>query len=69
MSSEGGRFFKKNKITLVSGAPRSHTIGEVIFFNQVAHESTMEVRLSIMGEQFASSFGYELLAMDIDQDG
>ncbi|XP_044758500.1 integrin alpha-PS1 isoform X1 [Coccinella septempunctata] len=69
MSSDGGRFFKKNKITLVSGAPRSHTIGEVIFFDQVAHEPIMDVRLSIMGEQFASSFGYEILAMDIDQDG
>ncbi|KAK9887894.1 hypothetical protein WA026_000198 [Henosepilachna vigintioctopunctata] len=69
MSSEGGRFFKKNKMTLVSGAPRSKNVGEVIFFDQVVRETAMEVKLRLKGEQFASSFGYEILAADINNDG
>ncbi|KAL3273851.1 hypothetical protein HHI36_015277 [Cryptolaemus montrouzieri] len=69
MSSEGGRFFGKNKINLVSGAPRSKNIGEVIFFDQILHEPFMEVKLRLRGDQFASSFGYEILATDINNDG
>lgn len=69
MSSEGGRFFDKEQLSYVSGAPRSENKGEVIFFDLVPLKDILKVRLRLKGEQFASGFGYEILAVDIDNDG
>ena len=54
----------------VGGAPRSKGTGEVVFFvrNKIG-DSQLTVQLILGGEMFASSFGFELLGEDIDNDG
>lgn len=69
MSVTGGNFFQKNTITYASGAPRSELYGQVFFFNRKKHVEELNISYTITGEQFASSFGYEILSLDIDKDG
>lgn len=72
MSVGGGHFFNKKNFTYVSGAPRSQMIGQVYFFEKrqdVATNEELRIPLIITGEQFASSFGYEILVVDINNDG
>ncbi|KAJ8911157.1 hypothetical protein NQ315_008342 [Exocentrus adspersus] len=68
MSVGGGHFFNKNIYSYVSGAPRSKMKGQVYFFEKYNSEE-LNISLIITGEQFASSFGYELLATDVNNDG
>ncbi|KAJ3645381.1 hypothetical protein Zmor_023047 [Zophobas morio] len=69
MSVTGGHFFDRTIITYVSGAPRSNLTGQVFFFNKTASVEELTITLNISGTQFGSSFGYEILAVDINQDG
>lgn len=69
MSASGGYFFNKTSMTYVAGAPRANFTGRVFFFEKTKGVQEMGIRLIINGTQFASSFGYEILAVDIDQDG
>jgi integrin alpha 7 len=69
MSVTGGRFFDRKVLTYVSGAPRSNLVGQVFFFDKTKSIEELGIHLIINGTQFGSSFGYEILAVDIDQDG
>lgn len=68
MSVGGGHFSNKSAYTYISGAPRSKMKGQVYFFEKYNNEE-LNISLIITGEQFASSFGYELLATDVNNDG
>ncbi|XP_053209007.1 integrin alpha-PS1-like [Panonychus citri] len=66
MSVTSGKFFGNN-LSYVGGAPRSNGTGQVIFYSK--RKSTLfAVELILNGEQFASSFGYTILAMDLQND-
>ncbi|CAH0564669.1 unnamed protein product [Brassicogethes aeneus] len=69
MSVTGGKFFDKNRYTYVSGAPRSNYTGQVYFFEKNQGQEILNISMILNGESFASSFGYEMLAVDIDNDG
>lgn len=45
-----------------------HT-GQVLFFTKQKGESVMDVNLILNGEQFASSYGYSMTALDCNGDG
>ena len=74
-SVASGNFFpNKQAETYVAGAPRSQTTGEVIFFERSKGsngqlDSQMKILSRLKGETFASGFGYELAAADINGDG
>lgn len=67
MSVTGGNYFGK-EMMYAAGAPRSNGSGQVLLFSKKNYQSTLEVRLRINGEQFASSFGYELASADVNGD-
>ncbi|XP_066254673.1 integrin alpha-PS1 isoform X1 [Euwallacea similis] len=69
MSVGGGHFFAKDNYTFVAGAPRSQMVGQVYFFDKKPPSSEFVISLVITGEQFASSFGYEVLVVDVNNDG
>ncbi|KAB7494231.1 Integrin alpha-PS1 [Armadillidium nasatum] len=67
-SVTAGRF-SGNKLSYVAGAPRSEGTGQVIFFSRKrSGEPKMNYDLILNGETFASSFGFEVLAMDLNGD-
>lgn len=69
MSVTAGQFFG-NKTAYAAGAPRANGTGQVVIFTKKRpSENPMEVQLILSGEQFASSFGYELTNADINGDG
>lgn len=56
-------------MSYVGGAPRSEETGQVVFFSRERMgNSLLRVDLILKGEMFASSFGYEVLALDINGD-
>lgn len=56
-------------MSYVGGAPRSQETGQVVFFSrEKIGQSLLRVDLILDGEMFASSFGYEVLAIDINGD-
>lgn len=56
-------------MSYVGGAPRSQETGQVVFFTrEKIGNSLLRVDLILDGEMFASSFGYEVLALDINGD-
>lgn len=64
-----GRFFG-NETAYAAGAPRANGTGQVLIFSKKRpSENPMTVRLILDGEQFASSFGYELTNADVNGDG
>ncbi|XP_047487333.1 integrin alpha-PS1-like isoform X2 [Penaeus chinensis] len=68
-SVTAGRFFG-NYMSYVGGAPRAKETGQVVFFTrEKVGESLLRVDLILNGEMFASSFGFEVLAVDINNDG
>ncbi|KAK9719907.1 Integrin alpha [Popillia japonica] len=69
MSVTGGKFFNKTLKTYAAGAPRSHHHGQIFFFNKLSSDKPMNIVLIIDGEQFGSSFGYEILSADLNNDG
>ncbi|XP_069676356.1 integrin alpha-PS1 isoform X2 [Periplaneta americana] len=69
MSVTAGKFFG-NKIAYAAGAPRANGTGQVVIFTKKRpSENPMAVQLILNGEQFASSFGYELTSADVNGDG
>ncbi|KAL1497241.1 hypothetical protein ABEB36_008234 [Hypothenemus hampei] len=74
MSVSGGYIFKKGAYVYASGAPRSQMVGQVYFFEKKrleggGYSEEFAISLIITGEQFASSFGYEVLVVDVNNDG
>ncbi|UYV76284.1 ITGA7 [Cordylochernes scorpioides] len=67
MSVTSGRFFK-GEMNFVGGAPRANGTGQVVFFRKQLSDSTFEVVHVLNGEQFASSFGYTLTSLDLNND-
>ncbi|XP_037089062.1 integrin alpha-PS1-like isoform X3 [Pollicipes pollicipes] len=66
-----GRFFpRRNSDSMVGGAPRSKGTGQVVFFSRERiGQKTLRYDLILDGEMFASQFGYELCAIDFNNDG
>lgn len=69
MSVTGGKFFSKQKVSYAAGAPRARDHGQVFIFEKRVNENEMNISLVIDGEQFASNYGYEIMAADINNDG
>lgn len=67
MSVAVGDFFG-NGFYYAAGAPRSNGTGQVLIFSKTPNQSKMDFVLVVNGEQFASSFGYELASADINGD-
>ncbi|XP_067003096.1 integrin alpha-PS1 isoform X2 [Anabrus simplex] len=67
MSVGAGKFFD-NKVMYVAGAPRANGTGQVVFFSRTKGRNPMDVELTLSGEQFASSYGYELTTANVDGD-
>lgn len=67
MSVAVGNFFG-NGSAYAAGAPRSNGTGQVVLFTKHDHISDMEVTLVLDGEQFASSYGYEITSADVNGD-
>ncbi|XP_045602877.2 uncharacterized protein [Procambarus clarkii] len=67
-SVTAGHFFG-NYMSYVGGAPRANETGQVVFFTrEKIGVSLLRVDLILSGEMFASSFGFEVLALDINGD-
>lgn len=76
MSVTGATFFGGSKPSYVAGAPRAHGTGQVVIFSKKATADwgstdlyKLNVTLLLKGEQFGSSFGYEVAAADVNGDG
>ncbi|XP_053971338.1 integrin alpha-PS1 isoform X1 [Hylaeus volcanicus] len=67
MSVTVGNFFG-NGLAYGAGAPRSNGTGQVILLIKHDTKPNMEVALTLGGEQFASSFGYEITSADVNGD-
>ena len=67
MAVTGGRFFG-SYMSYAAGAPRSNGHGQVVIFSKDSYSIPIKVALILDGEQFASSFGYELTTADINGD-
>ncbi|XP_011147082.1 integrin alpha-PS1 isoform X2 [Harpegnathos saltator] len=67
MSVAVGNFFGKD-LAYAAGAPRSNGTGQVVLFTRHDFRPEMEVMLVLDGEQFASSYGYEITSADINGD-
>lgn len=69
MAVTGGRYFG-NHMSYAAGAPRSNGNGQVVFFTKriPSISNPMAVTMILDGEQFASSFGYELITADVNGD-
>ncbi|XP_017030441.1 integrin alpha-PS1 isoform X1 [Drosophila kikkawai] len=65
MSVTGGRFF--GHMSYAAGAPRSEGHGQVVIFDK-SSENPIPVHMILDGEQFGSSFGYELATADVNGD-
>nr|XP_017015192.2 integrin alpha-PS1 isoform X2 [Drosophila takahashii] len=65
MSVTGGRFF--GQMSYAAGAPRSQGHGQVLIFDKSTN-NPIPVHLTLDGEQFGSSFGYELATADVNGD-
>nr|CAD7204275.1 unnamed protein product [Timema douglasi] len=67
MSVTAANFFG-NKLSYAAGAPRANGTGQVVLFVQQPPANPMSLQLILHGEQFASSFGYEITNADINGD-
>ncbi|XP_063233340.1 integrin alpha-PS1 isoform X2 [Bacillus rossius redtenbacheri] len=67
MSVTAGRFLG-DALSYAAGAPRSNGTGQVVLFALRPPANPMAVALVLGGEQFASSFGYEVASADVDGD-
>ncbi|KOB77704.1 Integrin alpha 1 [Operophtera brumata] len=71
MSVTGATFFGGNKNSYAAGAPRARGTGQVVIYSKRATDdwsrtdlNILNVTLLLKGEQFGSSFGYEVAAAD-----
>ncbi|XP_076377738.1 multiple edematous wings isoform X2 [Megalopta genalis] len=67
MSVAVGNFFN-NGLAYAAGAPRSNGTGQVVLLTRQDYKPDMNVALVLDGEQFASSFGYEITSADVNGD-
>ncbi|XP_029660210.1 integrin alpha-PS1 isoform X1 [Formica exsecta] len=67
MSVAVGNFFGKG-LAYAAGAPRSNSTGQVVLFTRRHSKPDMDVALILDGEQFASSYGYEITSADVNGD-
>lgn len=68
MSVTAGKYFG-SKVSYAAGAPRSNGTGQVVIFTKVKKaESQLRVQLVLSGEQFASSYGYQVATADLNGD-
>lgn len=68
MSVTAGKYFG-SKVSYAAGAPRSNGTGQVVIFTKVKKaESQLRVQLILSGEQFASSYGYQVATADLNGD-
>ncbi|KMQ95119.1 integrin alpha-ps1 [Lasius niger] len=67
MSVAVGNFFGKG-LAYAAGAPRSNGTGQVVLFTRRDFKPDMDIALILDGEQFASSYGYEITSADINGD-
>lgn len=73
MSVTAAAFLDSSHMTYAAGAPRAAGTGQVVLFakNQggpMDKSAIMSVKQIISGEQFASSFGYEVATADVNGD-
>ncbi len=69
MSVTAGRF-SGSAISYAAGAPRSNGTGQVVVFTKGrTADSRMRVQLILSGQQFASSYGYQVDSADLNGDG
>ena len=68
MSVTAGNYYG-DKVSYAAGAPRSGGTGQVVLHTKVDGSSQLAVQLVLSGEQFASSYGYELATADLNADG
>ncbi|XP_046412841.1 integrin alpha-PS1 isoform X1 [Neodiprion fabricii] len=67
MSVAAGNFFSLNT-SYATGAPRSNGTGQVVLLSRHHNQEEMSVDLILDGEQFASSYGYEITSADVNGD-
>ncbi|XP_012263310.2 integrin alpha-PS1 isoform X2 [Athalia rosae] len=67
MSVAVGKFFG-DAISYAAGAPRSNGTGQVVLLSKLDKQAEMNVDLILDGEQFASSYGYEIMSADVNGD-
>lgn len=68
MSVTAGQYFGP-RMAYAAGAPRADGTGQVVLFTKLKPTVTiMNVLLILKGEQFASSFGYEVATADVNGD-
>lgn len=67
MSVTVGNFFGTG-LAYAAGAPRSNGTGQVILLTRRDNKPDMDVAFILDGEQFTSSFGYEITSADVNGD-
>ncbi|XP_023037066.1 integrin alpha-PS1 isoform X2 [Drosophila willistoni] len=67
MSVTGGHYYDDN-MAYAAGAPRSQGHGQVVIFQNQSRANPIPLAQIIDGEQFGSSFGYEIATADINGD-
>ncbi|XP_076000805.1 integrin alpha-6-like isoform X2 [Genypterus blacodes] len=66
----GKSLTKKGQLTVVAGAPRAHHSGEVVLLKKGGDTSSILIKeFTLEGEGLASSFGYDLAVLDLNNDG
>uniref|UniRef100_A0A671Z2D4 Integrin, alpha 6b n=1 Tax=Sparus aurata TaxID=8175 RepID=A0A671Z2D4_SPAAU len=64
----GKNLVKKGILTVVAGAPRANHSGAVVLLKKGESRDLLE-EYTLDGEGLASSFGYDLAVLDLNQDG
>ncbi|KAK5859806.1 hypothetical protein PBY51_021330 [Eleginops maclovinus] len=64
----GQSLIKKGTLTVVAGAPRAYHSGAVVLLKKEGQNS-MSGEHTLEGEGLASSFGYDLTVLDLNNDG
>lgn len=67
MSVTGGKYFG-DYMSYAGGAPRSRGNGQVILFSNKNKRNPILKERELRGEQFGSSFGYEMATADVNGD-
>lgn len=71
MAVTGGHYYG-DFMSYAAGAPRSNDHGQVVIFSKSQSLSNVDVTMKVSqifdGEQFGSSFGYEVITADINGD-
>lgn len=67
MSVAAGNFFGTG-LSYAAGAPRSNGTGQVVLLSRRENQPEMNVDVILDGEQFASSYGYEITSADVNGD-